>query len=345
MKMSYLRDNKGYTLTELLVAIVCGFLLITAASATYISQNRAFVTQESVSETNTQSKIAHDMIADDTKSAGFGTTNDLSSNAVNGFNNIITPVDSAVATDAVTIVSGRMVGQLWPVGVGPGMIACPAAPPPVTIPAGTSQVDVVYSGTGTLNNSDKRFISIDGIEDAVVASTSIIGYTITLTSNLSKAFPLLDTDGDGMCDTGRPVYLIEDTTFCVDANSALRRIRRNANVAACTGIATSDNDAIAEHIEDLQLAYAVDANNDGDVDDLNGNGMIDGGDFINGALVGNFDDIRAIRINVLAMTDKRDVNFRGLGNPPATVENRAHIQTNDDFRRRWWQSIVKIRNQ
>jgi type II secretory pathway pseudopilin PulG len=284
--MSYLRDNKGYTLTELLVAIVCGFLLITAASATYISQNRAFVTQESVSETNTQSKIAHDMIADDTKSAGFGTTNDLSSNAVNGFNNIITPVDSAVATDAVTIVSGRMVGQLWPVGVGPGMIACPAAPPPVTIPAGTSQVDA-----------------------------------------------------------GRPVYLIEDITFCVDANSVLRRIRRNANVAACTGIATSDNDAIAEHIEDLQLAYAVDANNDGDVDDLNGNGMIDGGDFINGALVGNFDDIRAMRINVLAMTDKRDVNFRGLGNPPATVENRAHIQTNDDFRRRWWQSIVKIRNQ
>ena len=43
--------------------------------------------------------------------------------------------------------------------------------------------------------------------------------------------------------------------------------------------------------------------------------MLDDGDFINGGAVGDNADIRAIRINVLARTDKADVNYQGMGNP------------------------------
>jgi hypothetical protein len=313
-----------------------------AASATYISQNRSYVAQESVSEVNTQSMIAHGIITDAVRGVGFGVPDDLDENPINGYTTLITPLDRNNGTDAVTILTGRMIGQLWPVGTGPGGMACAAAPPLTRLPPLTGTVDIVYSGAVTPNNTDRRNLSMDGIEFATV--TAVNNSTVTLSGNLGNQYPFLDTTGDTNCDTGRPVYLLEDVTFCVDANGTLRRIRRNADPVTCTGIASSDDEAVAENVVDFQLAYAVDANNDGQIDD-DGTNMLDDGDFDNGGTVGDNADIRAIRINILARTDKADVNYQGMGNPPAAIENRAHAQPGDNFKYRWWQKIVKVRNQ
>jgi len=78
--------------------------------------------------------------------------------------------------------------------------------------------------------------------------------------------------------------------------------------------------------------------------DIDGNGTIDGGDFLNGAAVADPSTIRAVRVNILARSDRPDPNYRSLGNPPAAIENRNHNPTNDDFRRRWWQTMVTMRN-
>ncbi len=339
------RNDNGYTLAELIIAITISLILIAGSYATYISQNRSFVIQESVSEVNTQSKIAQDMIVNDIKGAGFGIPQDMNIDPVNGLTTVITPADRTIAPDAVTIVGGfRTVGTLWPIGVEPGS-ACP-----LTIPLGTTQVRLIYSGTNVPNLTDKRFLSIDGVDFVRVAGCTITNgvcdsaNTITLDRPLTMDFPLIDIDGDGFCDAGRPVYLVEDTSYCVDANATLRRIRRNANLNNCTGIATSDDDAIAENVEDFQLVYAVDANNDGQTDDVNGNGLLDGGDFVNGVAVADPATIRAIRVNTLARSDRPDTNYTGQGNPPAAIENRILAQTNDSFRRRWWQTIVTMRN-
>jgi len=343
--MLYHKNNYGYSLIELVIAMAIGTLLIAAASATYVAQNRSYVAEESIAETNTQSKIAQDLLVNDIRSAGFGVPTNMNIDPINGYTAIATPVDSNNSSDAITIVGGfRMIGTLWPAGVGPGA-ACPAV-----VPLGTQQVRVILSGTEGPDMTDNRFISIDGINFATVQNCTLAGgscdsNTLTIDRPLSQNFPLVDIDGDGLCDTGRPVYVVEDATFCVDNNAVLRRIRRNANPGACSSVATSDDDAIAENIEDLQLAYAVDANNDGQVDDQNGSGTVDAGDFINGALVIDPSTIRAIRVNILARTDKRDPNYRGLGMPPATIENRAHAQVADDFKRRWWQSMITMRNQ
>jgi prepilin-type N-terminal cleavage/methylation domain-containing protein len=346
MKMPHLKSERGYTLTELIIAIAIGTILIAGASATYVTQNRSYVAQESVSEINTQSKIAHDLIVNDIRSAGFGIPTDMNQDPINGFTNIVTPVDNTNTPDAITLVGGyRMIGTLWPAGVGPG------APCPATIPLGSTQVRIIYTGTDAPNTTNNRFLSIDGVDFVQVQACTLGGNgscdnnTITIDRPLSQEFPLLDTDGDGLCDTGRPVYLVEDATFCVDNNSILRRIRRNANPNNCTGTATSENEAIAENIEDLQFAYAIDANADGRIDDQNGNGTVDAGDFLNGAAVADPSTIRAVRVNILARADRPDPNYLGLGNPPAAIENRNHNPTNDNFRRRWWQSITAMRNQ
>lgn len=346
--MRYLDTPRGFTLVEVMIAVVIGFLLIAAASATYISQNRSYVAQESTSEVNTQSRIAHDIIADAVRRAGFGVPWDLSTNQVNGTQDIIeTSVDSTAGTDAITIVSGRLIGQLWPVGVGPSSGAlCPPSPNQYEIPM-SNTYDIQYAGNDRPNTTDMRWMSIDGIEVVEAVLVSNPGNSVTFTRTLTRAYPMTDETGDGTCDTGRPVYLIEDTTFCVDGNNVLRRIRRNAVLPGCTPSLTSDDQAIAENIQDLQFAYAVDANVPlGIIDDLDGDNMLSGGDFVDGAAVADDTDIRAVRINILAMSDKPDITYQGLGSPPLAIENRVYgAVAADNFKRRWWQSIVKMRNQ
>lgn len=336
--MKLFRNVNGYTIAEMMVAILVGTLLISAAAATYIAQNRSYTTQESVSEINTQSKIAHDMISNDIKTAGFGVADDIAADPVTGYSTIMTPVDSSTLPDTITIVGAfRRIGTLWPVGVGPGT-ACPNE-----ITMGTTQVSLILSGTVGANTTDRRYLSFDGVDYAEVLSCTLSGGNcssgiITLNRPLTATYPLMDTDNDGNCDTGRPVYLVEDVTYCIDANSTLRRIRRNTNAAAsCTGIATSDNDAIAENIEDLQFAYARDTNNDGMFDTVFEDAPTVNDTTFNSA-------IQTIRVNILARADRRDDNYAGQGIPPAAIENRNHSQTSDDFRRRWWQKTATIRN-
>ena len=346
-------SNKGYTLVEVMIAVTIGLILVLAASASYIAQNRSSVAQESVSEINTQSKIAIDLISNEIRSAGFGISVELNEEPVNNITSIITPVDNTNQPDAITIVGGfRFIGTLWP--AGGGAVICPAS-----VTAGTNMVKIKYSGTDGPNLTDKSYLSIDGIETVQVSACTIgaggicDSDDITLDRQLSQDFPLQDSSVGGTCNAGgaancvagRPVYLIEDITFCIDGNGTLRRLRRNADPAACTAPATSDNDAIAENIEDFQIAYAVDLDDDGLANDQDGSGSFDSGDFLDGAAVADPDTIKAVRINVLAMSDRADKDYTGLGNPPAVIENRNHNSTNDDFRRRWWQTVTTIRNQ
>ncbi len=343
MKLS--KNIGGYTLTEVMVALVVGTILISSAMATYIAQNRSYTTQESVSEANTQSKTAYDMLSNDIKNAGFGIPDGMNIDPINGLTTVVSLIDSTSAPDTITLVGAfRRIGTLWPLGGSPGM-ACPAQ-----IPMGATQISIILDNpaadpnrTDRPNTTNRRYLSFDGVDYAEVVSCTSAGAdcasggTVTLDRPLRIQYPLEDTDGGGSCDTGRPVYLVEDVTYCVDANGTLRRIR-NGNAATCTGnasITDDDDEAIAENIEDLQFAYALDADN---------NGMLDGGGYINNGAIPNPEAIRAVRVNVLATSDREDDNYTGQGNPPANIENRAHVQPDDGLRRRWWQKIVTIRN-
>ncbi len=160
-----------------------------------------------------------------------------------------------------------------------------------------------------INTTDRSNISLAGIAYAKVTNVveTAEGIQVTLQDAVGVAFPrYTDADGDAVCDDGEgvPVYLVEDYTYRV-VNGQLQRVRRINSV-------DSDVDVIAENIEDLQIV--LNANND------------------------------LVRVNILASTARPDPNFRGLGNPPATIENRDFEATNDGLRRRWWQMEVSGRN-
>jgi prepilin-type N-terminal cleavage/methylation domain-containing protein len=346
------KDYRGYSLIELMIALTIGTIIIAAATATYIVQNRSYMTQESVAEVNSQAKISHDIVANELKGAGFGWPLglDLDDSLLAG-QDFMTPANNTTSTDAVTIMGGlRYVGMLFRQGSGLNTLPCPSLPDTYKIPKNT-QIAVVSPSGEPVRIPLGQIISIDAHEPKQVSNCTVDAEgictdpsNIGINSRIPEGFPMWDTDGDSMCDRGRPVYVYEDHTYCVNASGTLQRIRRGANAAACTGAVTSDIDELAENIEDLQLTYALDVDDDGVIDEQNATPGFDAGDFISVVPSASRNFIRAVRINILATTNREDPNYEGQGNPPALIEDRAHAATNDKLRRRWMRTMVNIRN-
>lgn len=363
------RNNQGYSLVELMIAIAVGAMLIAAASATYVAQNKSFVAQESVSEVNTQTKISHDIIANEIRNAGFGWPErmdlDESYLLAIGNTNFITPVDKTMSTDGITISGGlRYLGMAFPFGYSANAVGLNCINP-----NGVINFDTIYELDGTPKNrisidppGDQNeeedipvnaIISIDGHFVARVAACAMdldgncIPQQLTLDRDVRMEFPIWDTnkDADSFCDAGRPVYMYEDHTYCVDGNSNLVRIRRGGDPSNCSGNGGSITDELAQNIQDFQLRYATDANGDGIID-VNGNGQFDNPeDFIDMPPLIDHPTIKAVRINLLAVANREDPNYQGMGIPPASIANRSWAAaTPDNFRRRWLRTMVRIRN-
>lgn len=347
------RNNRGFTLVETMVAIVISAILIAAASATYIAQGRSYSAQENVSEVNTQAKMAHDLIARTLRAAPFTydpTSEDVPNIMFAGFSSsdVVTPTDGTITfsgKDAITIITAVNIGQMWPVGSTGLSQACDTGDDPAVDP-GQFNADFVPASNNPMLPAAGSFLLLGGKEFAVVAAYNPSSSpNLTFTKEIGKEHWLSDTDGDDICDTGRPVYMLIDTTFCVDGANNLRRIRLGSDPITCGGpLPGPTNEIIAENIEDMQFAYAIDSiPSDGIIDGSTIN-MLDGTDFMSMVPPVNYAGIRAVRINILGRSARPDPNFAGQGNPPPAIENNVLAPTNDSFKRRWYQSIVVIRN-
>lgn len=317
-----LRDS-GYTLVELMIAIAIGTIIIGATYSIYITQQRTFAAQDQVAELNATSKIALDIAANDFRETGFGVPEAGTYN-INGFTTIFTTTDSSTTYDAVTIVGGfRRIGTLCSNGSGAD-----------TSPNDKTVVLVKAAGETTLdvNTSDRRNISFTGLTNGTI--TAVAGNTVTLLDPIGRAYPKYsDLNGNGACDDGEgvPVYVVEDYTFRV-VGADLQRVRRLNG-------GSPETQVIAENVEDFQVAYGVDTNDDSVVDQFRysppGNQPLL-----------STDKVYSVRLNILARTARPDQNFQGQGNPPNPIENRNNhnTATNDSLRRRWWQMTVDLRN-
>jgi type IV pilus assembly protein PilW len=314
--------DSGVTLVELMIAIVIGMILIGSIYGSFISQQRSFTAQDQVAEMNSTSKISLDMIVNDIRETGFGVP-DAGTYNINSFTNVITATDSTTAPDQITLLGGfRRAGTLC--SNGAGAVISP------------NDIQLILrrpsdSSEWIINNGDRGNISFAGLNSAVITNGPGTGVreTITIQNPIGKAFPrYTDSNGNGVCDDGEgvPVYVVEDITYQVVGTQLLRIRRLNGG--------SPDTDVIAENIEDFQMAYAYDTDNNGVINPAT--------EFYNVPPATH--RLLRIRVNILASTARRDPNFQGQGNPPATIENRNHAATNDDFRRRWWQMEVDLRN-
>jgi prepilin-type N-terminal cleavage/methylation domain-containing protein len=325
--------SHGFTIVELMVAIAISAIAMAAVYSTFIVQQRSFVFQDQIAETQASSKIASNIAINDLRMAGHGYPIDESP-SINGFKDNITVSDSGTngGPDAITLVGGfRQVATLLS---------------PTTV--GDTQISIAYFlGAPSLNLSNRNDISIDGINFATISNCTLqvsdckdaAGNPLTLDRGVGKSFP-----------AGRPVYLIEDVTYRIatapgsSCNSApagstcLEKVKWLYN--------SPDTAAIVNNIDDLQFAYAVDTNSDSRIDDQNANNRLDPGDYLSPPLPPN-SRVLAIRSNLLASTANDDPTLDPSTKPyyasGIILENNTTADT-DRLRRRIWSMETALRN-
>jgi hypothetical protein len=235
--------------------------------------------------------------------------------------------------------------------------------------------DLLYISDYTATNPDNAIGFFDGarIQDLISDVTGTTWLTLdTLVIEPGTPDPSYDTDGDGTNDSdfndaGGGVIIVDlmdldRGSVCgivKDIDLGTSKIQVEIKTGGLGGTPANyaltavpaleyridsarlyrNNLRLADGIEDLQIVYFLDMNEDNNIDvgELRGDSVTD---YL--ATTSNASFLRAVRLNIVARTRSEDERFT-QGFFQAT-ENRDQIPGNDGFRRRVHTAIVRMRN-
>ena len=243
-------SDRGFTLIELMISLSI-FAVVSAAAFSVLiaSQKTATMTDQTV-QIQRNVRLAMDLIARDLRMAAYG--NPAAGTA--GCAQQLTATDSAVGADV-----GPDSIQMVTVDQQVGTLAAVAS-----VPAGTTTMDITVNNllAGVLAAND-----VITLEGTVLASTSLPAGNILALSSVqstgSSTFPI----GTGVFRLACVTYQVTGADGRVGGAGAVftpYTLLRNT-----TGVAGSAV-PIVDGIEDLQLAYGIDADSNGTIDDQAG---------------------------------------------------------------------------
>ena len=220
----FLRKKEGFTIIELLIALVLSSLLAGAIYNLFVKQVKTYTVNEQVVDMQQNVRAAINRAMREIRMTNFGNVGMIlpAQFTVNGYtttlNTAVSP-DTPV-TDSVTIITA--VGDTTLTG----------------IPA-SNQITVAAVGN-LFDNGSKKYISIGGLESNII--TNVQGNTLTLQNDLSQSYPVTDTH----------VFAIRAITYQVINNNGTLSLNRDEN--------TGDGpQPLADNIESIQFQY-LDAN-------------------------------------------------------------------------------------
>ena len=310
--------QKGFTVVELLVAMAISAIVITAIYSTYLSQNKSYAIQEEVAAMQQNCRVAMEMITRDVRMAGyFGCKGDTITNTLAG-----SSTNDYTSAPVVGVNNDADGGN--------------------SIKDGTDQIFLKYADTSENIEVTAPYMSDTSAAIHVDDSGSLAAFDIVVISdcNHTSIFQITNiSPGAGKTivhntGVGSPGNTTKDLEHQFMGNSFIMRLHNiSYYVDTDNNLIRSDHgnpQPLAENIEDLQFAYIFEdgdeANipDDTDADDTN-----------------DAEDVRAVRINVLARTGKVDPAF--TGRRPA-IEDHAAAGGTDHYRRRLLTSVIRVRN-
>jgi type IV pilus assembly protein PilW len=219
------RNEPGFTLIEILIALAIAGIISTAIYNLYISQSRIYTQQEQVSDMQQNARVAMDIISRHVRMAGFGKPGWTTINGTAGINYEILVTDGGSAPDTLEIV---------------GCIDAPPGTLSAAVASGATAITLHSSAEASkFNTTTKRDIFVGDLENAKV--TNVSGAVLTIDTD-----PGLSGQGLGNAyPAGTNVYLVKRVTYTITGRS----LRRNEN----TGAGAQE---VAVNIEDLQVTYA-----------------------------------------------------------------------------------------
>jgi prepilin-type N-terminal cleavage/methylation domain-containing protein len=222
-----IKEDKGVTLVELMIALMMSSILIAALYRTFIGQQKTYTVQEQVVDMQQNVRISISRMMNEIRMAGFGDVNNALSLAggVNGFTQVITPNNSII-----TIVGGFK--QVKRDNGEPILINSAGKN------SGKDTLTLNYA-TDNFDGDKHHFISIGGFISNTVASRS--GSVLTLDLPL-RLIP----------KAGTPIFKIQAITYDLGISDGKNVLRRNENT-------DGNPQPLAENIENVQFEY-FDAN-------------------------------------------------------------------------------------
>ncbi len=261
------KNQQGFTLVELMAAVLITVVIVTATMATLVTSNRANVVNSQVADTQQNSRVAIDLLSRDIKLAGYNySATDPATSAVGACNATIGTIAKAV---------GLLPQDQAPAGVDAGPDGVSMVLPVTNITGWTLTAAV----GGTPNNKTyENTISLSGAAvTEMVAQGLAVGSTISIGGALSKTVQVVNAASigfgtgnfvDGQFPIGTPVYLMQCVRYQIVANTP-------ATCGSNTPCLVRNNVPLVDGVEDLQIAYACDGCNQAVPNPLFPDGVID----------------------------------------------------------------------
>ena len=299
--------ESGFTIVELLVALMIMSVVTVLVMAVMSSQQRTYVSQKRVLETQGDARLVADMVQADLRMAGFMIPGMVGVSSIDGGTGAAdalcasdpSAMDDAMVDDATDRFAGSAITPGQDLGAGASNVRVTTAEQDID---GDTNVDYV-AGQGVIIS--------DGLSTHCARVTSVASDRVNFTPQTPGGFSILAADGRVV-----PAVVYEVTADGLERNTML----------------------LAPHVEDLQIQFAV---------DISGDGIIGGGEFPvhdlnNGPAGTNTADIRGVELSVLTRTTTEDPRISGPGRQG--VANRNPSGVADAFRRRLVTLRVAPRN-
>lgn len=366
------RDTeRGYTLIEVLIGSTIMLLVVLATLALYVSSNRLSVDQQQFAALQHDVRSAMFFISRDAKSIGAGIHADFGAYFLEGVNNDTNQASAPVQTDRITILGNSDPLRLTIQAYAPGSGSVTLEPDELSLypyeataypadPMGYINRAILILPNPELSTANGELGQVTGVN---FGSNQITFSTINV--------PLpngLAPGGGGAEYVGGTVHFVELKTYWLDVDGNYPGLTAGTNgylglpgvmyVSQWNPMSNAyDHLALALNIEDLQFQYHGDMDNDQQLDDNNGDTIINSLDFLNWGETYDWTDpvvlagIRFVRIMLLGKTENPYVSVSGtppsestyIYSKPLIADSPAGAQV-DKHRRFLLESTANIRN-
>jgi prepilin-type N-terminal cleavage/methylation domain-containing protein len=271
---SSLRQNKGITLIELLVALAITGILLAGVYRTFIGQQKTYTSQEQVVDMQQNVRAGINRMMREIRMAGFGNVSMLLPPPYN-------PDNLPVA--GVTIGPKKYIDLVnwdYPAAGALTILSAMGSASLTGIPA-TNQITVSSltdsQGNTLFDLGDRKYVSIGGVESYTI--TSIVGTTLTLSGNLTYNHPV-----------NTPVFGVRAISYQVGVVDGKPTLLRDEIPRPTTQLQQQPQ-PLADNIEALQFGYF-------------------GAD---GNPAPNMPDVRIVQVTLRATTNISDPDYKSDG--------------------------------
>jgi prepilin-type N-terminal cleavage/methylation domain-containing protein len=335
------RAEAAFTLVELMVAMALMVVVVMWLTQTFTVQHRTYTVVEQVTETQQNSTAIASLIEREIRAAGFLVPE----------NAAVCGVDNTNTSDVLYVSASSLID---PAGVNNPDLGWGLSGASQGFNEGDGGVNELLrldnrilddgdalgffdtDGNGTndsdlienmgvivvdLNNSS-RGASCGRVTDVPDGGTPPVPVNITVD---------YDTTMDGGASGTADIHVVPAHVYDLDANGNLRR----------NGV------LLAPYVEDFQVSYFYDLDDDGSVSGGNeapGSGMSGSVTYDTASGLWRGNDLREVRLAVVVRTRDQDPNANFQEGVFQATENRVAPAGNDRFRRRVYQSNVRVRN-